>query len=278
MTKKTSIYFSLLLISLFAYTQKKDTKIIAHFSQKNGEITIDVQCLDEDRKKYMINWEYDIEWLKNNSYDTESDNPVLTCVVYGAGNKILYAEEGENRGRSSCIVTSRKNVVSLVFAIRKGKPNIGQYEYRDAKPDCNVGEFLPIKVNLDKRSNVDRHATPKRRKHYTFPLVNNENILLLSYHNKGAMYPFNNMPSTDVCNFHIVIHPEHYYLSLKNGQIRKGKNWLFFKSMKQIVQELQLAEIQPIVKYTNKKGETFLGEELIKAKKIAVETFERYAF
>lgn len=75
---------------------------------------------------------------------------------------------------------------------------------------------------------VDRHAPPKRRKHYTFPLTNNENIVLLTYHNKGAMYLFDNMPSENVCNFHIVINPEHYYLSLKNGQIRKGKIGFFF--------------------------------------------------
>lgn len=260
------MYIFLLLTSLFAYTQKKDTKIITHFSQKNGEITIDVQCIDEDRKKYMINWEYDSAWLKNNGYDAEENNGelVLTCAIYGAKHKILHIEKGENKGSGSCIVTSRKNVVSLVFAIRKNK------DIRYPKEDCNVGEFLPIKVNLDKTSNVDRHATPKRRKHYTFPLVNNEHILLLSYHNN----PFDNMPSTKVCDFHIVIHPEHYYLSLKNGQIRKGKSWLLLKSVKQIVQELQLVEIEPMATYQNKKGEVFLGEALIKAKKIAIESFD----
>lgn len=44
--------------------------------------------------------------------------------------------------------------------------------------------------------------------------------------------------------------------------------------MKQIVQELQLVEIQEMATYQNKKGEVFSGEQLIKAKKIAVESFD----
>ncbi len=274
MKKKISIYLSLLLISFFAYTQKRATKIIEYFSQENGEITIDVQCVDEDRKKYLITWEYDIEWLKNNTYHTKSDYPVLTCVVYGAGKKVLHVEKGENKGRSFCIITSRKNVVSLVFAIRKGKAYPPEYAYYDRQRSCNVGEFLPIKVNVDKTSNVDRHAMPKRRKHYTFPLINNGNIALLTYYNKGAMYPFDNMPSTNACHFHIAINPTRYYLSLKNGKIRKGKHWLSFNSIKQLVEILQLVEMEEMATYQNKKGETFSGEQLIKAKKVALDSFD----
>lgn len=108
-------------------------------------------------------------------------------------------------------------------------------------------------------------------------LQENTNVITLTHINKGAMVP-DEMPCVGCCGYDKVLVLVRFYLDPSSGKILRGRQWFNRKSIRKLVNEIDLLVINPTNSYEDQSGEEWSGQSLIDAGKIDMPTFDPFVF
>jgi hypothetical protein len=243
---------------------EKDKETILPFYQPSLALTINISLEDSVKKFYTITW---VSPLQNDTSGVLGrPSKELYCYVYDS-QKIVGQYHGLSTPMTYCGFQTTDTVVTVIFMIRPimsyGAPNGIQPVFQSSL--CDLTEFKKVQLSVNNTKNK------------TSILENNLNLVGLSFKPKGSMYP-DEMPCIGCCGYDMAFCLTRFYLSIENGKILTGQKWINRKSIKKIITQLPLYQIDPSKIYYDKKGNEYLGNDLIKMKKISLTEFDAEQF
>ncbi|MBK7441340.1 MAG: hypothetical protein IPI65_07395 [Bacteroidetes bacterium] len=232
---------------------------IGTFPQAPLDIVVDINTQYAASWYYYLSWSVTDENADLNGYN--NSDKVLQCFVYDSKGLIgSYTGTGPNFNLCDFQTTDKK--IDVFFRVRpldkNQDPNL---RYFELNTNCDFSEFR--KVTLIVKNTISKKIT----------LENNTGIKTLTHINKGALFP-DNMPCSQCCDYDVVLNLSKPYLSVTTGKILKGYKWLNRKSVKTIVNNLQLIQIDPEATYQDLTGNKYTGLELIVMKQIDLKKFD----
>mgnify|MGYP006083374579 CR=1 FL=1 len=239
---------------------EEDREIISPFYQPSLALTINISLEDSKKKWYTISW---ISPLQDDSSGVLGrPSKELFCYVYDSQG-IVGQYHGLSTPMTYCDFQTTDTVVNVFFMIRPimsyGDPNGIRPVFKGSW--CDLSEFKKVRLSVNNTKNK------------AVILENNLNLVGLSFKPKGSMVP-DEMPCIGCCGYDMAICLTRSYLSFENGKILTGKKWTNRKSIKKILTQLSLYQIDPSKMYNDKKGNYYLGIDLIKMKKISLVEFD----
>lgn len=240
-----------------------DYSNIETFYQEPLDIVVDINTEYAASWYYYLSWSVSDEKADLNGYN--NSDKVLQCFVYDSKGLIgSYTGTGPNFNLCGFTTTDKK--IEVFYRIRPVDKNQDPYlRYFELNTNCNFSEFR--KVTLIVKNTISKNIT----------LENNNGIKTLTHINKGALFP-DNMPCSQCCDYDVVLNLSKPYLSVTTGKILKGYKWLNRKSIKTIVNNLQLIQIDPGATYRDLTGIEYSGLELIAMKQIDLKKFDMGQF
>jgi hypothetical protein len=277
----TLISFAFFL-QIFAQSQPYNqswTKVFAVLEQK-----IQLTCIFEGvietesgpQNSYTLSWE---DTIGNQKFEPHN-RPYELKVVIRDEKKIVGQYTGLSTQFRHCSIVTNSDEVAVFFWIDRNlfyqAPQSVSVDNRKSLEgyvimaprvisilDFNYfrKEYAPLNIRLkhDAQNVVDG------LKQKEILLVGNPNIVTLHYINKGALNP-DPMPRLSP-SYSNIIPRNRYLLNTKNGEIKKGKNWLFWRGIR-YCSHIDFRVVDPQKSYTARDGQTFLGKEIIQKKRL----------
>jgi hypothetical protein len=264
----------LVLFLSFFVSRGQEFENIEPFAIDPLKIKCSITLENPELDFYEINW--DVPRIDSVSKkEGHLPNTELHCFVLDSSG-IIGSSKGLSTPMRHCYFQTKDSIVEVFFRWRI----IPYYSYPQDSSEVIISVLNqdPFNKTSHRGSEFESiylavNSTSNRK----LTLFNDTNTVKLSY---GVRSSFDHlgMPLLGM-TYSCVILLERYYVSLKKGRIATGKKWIDRKGVKKIVKNADhYILVSPSVEYEDKRNHSYLGTELIKARKIRLKNFHMDEF